>query len=83
MALCQARAAEQATLGQHISARMAFPSNLQQLSGPSQWHDGHFPKAVLAHHDFAAIANEAGLTPTDHWPYPGQRRSEVRGRLPL
>ena len=83
MALCQARAAEQATLGQHILARMAFPSNLQQLSGPSQRHDAHFPKAALAHHDFAVIANEVQHTRTDHWPYPGQRRSEARGRLPL
>ena len=44
MPLCQARAAEQATLGRHTLARMAFPSNLQQLSGPSFGDNVNFPQ---------------------------------------
>lgn len=47
MPLFEARAAEQATLGQHTLARMAFPSNLQQLSGPSLGGKVDFPQ--IAH----------------------------------
>jgi len=49
------------------------------------WRQGRLPTdCALARHAIAVIANEADPTPPDLWPYyPGQRRSEARGRLLL
>jgi hypothetical protein len=72
----------------HAWAAHAGPDGLPLKSSTAVraflWRQRQLPTdCAIARHVIAVIANEADPTPPDLWPYPGQRRSEARGRLLL